>query len=328
MKTIVFSIFFVLAFVGYSQPYIDLTMSVRDSGTEEKLDYVWVQVYKGDTLVDSDSSGVMLWGGEGHLKGFWLEYGSKYKLVFSKEGYITKTAEVDLTNPKLKKNDDEIHLSLFVTLFPDCGAGDYTFMETTPMIKLFLSDEGEQDWDKEYAREMQLKVGAAHYANISKDQKDEYIKLYFDGQSLIEFQKYDEAMEKLLAAQKIVDCYEVQRAIFECQERKDGLYERESLQKKANEYYESGNYIEAERLYKRLIIMFKDQVDEKIHGRYQLMKIINRADKNNRDGSLWDAMYQYERVLDLMGEEENPKSRLGMYAEEKRKELEIKLEKD
>lgn len=328
MKTLVFSIFFVLAIVGYSQPYIDMTMSVRDESSEELLDYVWVQLYSGDTLIDTDSSGVMLWGGQGHLKGFWLEYGSVYKLVFTKEGYVTKTAQVDLTNPKLAKNEDEIHLSLFVTLFPDCGAGDYSFMESTPMIKLFLNDDGEQDWDRDHAREMQLKVSAAHYANLSKEQKDKYIKLYYDGQSLIEFQKYDEAMETLLKAQMIVDCYSVQRAIFECQERKDGLYEKEPLEKKAAAYFEAGNYAEAERLYQRLIGMFRDEIDTKVNERLQLVKLINRADKNYRDGALWDAMYMYERVLDLMGEEGNPKTKLGTYAESKRKELEIKLESD
>lgn len=296
MKAVVFTIFLYAGALGFCQPYFDMVMSVRDEQTDELLDDVWVRFFRGEELIDSDSSG-SIWG-EGHLKGFWLDYGHKYNFIISKEGYVTKTGEVDLTNPKLKEHDEEIHLSLFVSLFQYCSAGDYDFMRNTPLIKIFVNNQGEQDWDKEYVKQMQSRIEQASHANISETDYKQYSDLYAAGKALMDAGKYKEAKEKLLEAQKWVDCYMTQDAIKECEERMGGLYDLDKLLAVANEMYETKEFPQALKFYKRLDDLFEldEPTDKIVSDRLRYLKMIVKADEFMLKKDLYEARYYYENA--------------------------------
>ncbi|MBD3636944.1 MAG: hypothetical protein HUJ25_06325 [Crocinitomicaceae bacterium] len=306
MKTLVFSISLLLGLLGHSQPYIELTFSVVDEHTEERLDGVYIELYNNGEVVDSDSTDFF----SGSFKAFWLKIDQNYSFVVHKNGYVSKMGEVDTHYDKPDSLPYRIYFPCFVGLFPECEAGDYSFLKTTPLIQLTIGENGEMTWDKEYVRNMQLKVENASHAKISDEQYDKYTKLYYEAQSLMENQYYDEAMAKLNEAKEIIDCSKVQYAIVECNERKDGLYNEDTLRARRIRYEKQGKFTEALELNKRLKKYFPDNTSNEVETRIDYLSMIINAEREFAEEDYSDARYYYNRAVTFLPDATYPNERL------------------
>jgi tetratricopeptide (TPR) repeat protein len=311
MKTVVFAILFLATSFGFSQGNVELTFSVMDADSEKKLDSAFIHLYRNDSLINSDSSGFSgLFGG--HFKSFWLESGHHYKFVVSKKGFVSKFGTVDTHHEEADSLPYRISFPCFVTLFPDCDIADYSFLKTTSLINLYIDKDGKQAWDKEYVNEMKLKISAASHAKIADDIYNEFSEAYHHGQQLIEFQMYDLAMVELLKAKEIVDCYRVNRAIQECNERADGLYDKDTLLTSGNRFYERKNYGESIRLYERLVLYYPDEKNDVLKERMSYLFTIRYGEQNIEKESFEDAVYFFDLAVTKQPDDTYPVERLAV----------------
>lgn len=319
MKTLFLCISFLLSGLAYGQAYAEFTLSVEDEMSKRQLDSVFVHVYQDDSLVDVDSSHIF-WG-QGQFKSFFLEVGPVYKFVISKQRYVSKMGLIETACIESKSAPYQIPMPLFVSLFPACDAANYDWMKDTPLIVMQIDEDYHQSWDKSYVSKMNERIQASQYGNLTEAQIKQYRTHIQNGQSKLGAKAYDEAMELFIKGKEILDCFEVNYLIKECQDRKEGYYDPDSLALMIDKAMRANDYEKANHLFYLWEINIKGEgmTPERKNDK-EYCRWVRLGDRAMKDKEYETAAYYFERAKDIYATATYPNERL--------KELDVLIEEN
>ncbi|MFT5821141.1 MAG: tetratricopeptide (TPR) repeat protein [Crocinitomix sp.] len=288
-----------LSFLSYSlfaqDQFIIIDSKVINDESGKALKGAIITTFKDDTFFRSDTS-----KSNGKVNDIKIPVGVTYKVVIEKPGYVSKMAFIDarLVEPSDMPPMD-ITLKFYAALFEECDAGDYEFMKTEPIIKWSFNSAIYLEYDKDSLKVMLKKLNAAKYANLSTEDQETFTSNYFGGMELMEFQKFNEGLELLLKAKKIVDCPFVINKIEEC-EAKQQTAAYFNFITIGDSLFNDGKYQEANAAYRQACdIRPKEKYPFNQMVEIQYKKIILKADECFADKDYEKALKYYDRAIKL-----------------------------
>ena len=205
----------ILLFVGiqgFSQdPVIQIDVAANDDETGKRLDGATAEIFqdgKPFKTVTSSSSGKfpIVDGPLGHT----------YTIYIKKSGYVTKVAQVDAHYDYPEDLPPVTYVQMQTSLFKTMEGIDFSFLETTPMIKFSFTADGYQDYDKKYTQDMLVKIEnlkkqmeAQRQEDLKKQQEKEKLTADFNayikaGDAAMTQQNYTTAITQYEAALKLI----------------------------------------------------------------------------------------------------------------------------
>lgn len=130
--------------------------------------------------------------------------GGKYKIVYESAGYVSKFLEVDVS--KINEEDipagGKIFPSIDLDLFKVRPGVDFSFLDNEPVVKWFY-DNDHMNFDGAHVNRVKKKIQDKLDEAGSDNSEAEYNALIQEADQLFNNGKYNEAMEKYIAAIKI-----------------------------------------------------------------------------------------------------------------------------
>ena len=237
----ILSLFLVSSF-AMGQAVISLDVNTKDEDTGKKLGGVKVEVYKNGQLFTTKSSAS---NGKVPIIDLPVEEGATYQVFLKKPGYVTKMAEIDAHSDYPDELPPVIAFPFQTSLFATADGVDFTFLETSPMIKMYIGDGGYQDWDKDHLEEMKKKIANLKKEINEKKEEEEQKKADFDayvkaGDNAVKKEDYQKAIEQYDLALDLIDDVEVQTKRNDAQDKLDAQNASAELDAKFNEKMAAG----------------------------------------------------------------------------------------
>lgn len=141
---------------GYTETgSMEVKTENRRSKKPTKLDAVTIQIFVNDELVSSVKS---------RETGFYatlLDAGTKYKIVFEKEGFHCKSIELDCTNVVYPDHEPAIKCMTDISLYPQTGSQELIDLCKQPFAKAkFDSATGGMEWDMAYTEKIRAQLNS------------------------------------------------------------------------------------------------------------------------------------------------------------------------
>jgi hypothetical protein len=134
-------------------------LNLADS-SEKNLKDVTVEVWSGDQLIHSDKTGSK---GKYSIS---LPKHPKFFIKFMKDGFVTKTVEVDTKGFKRAAEFGIVNLDLEISLFRNQNYLGVDFMEYTPVaIARMNKSKGVVEWDWSHTDEVNARLKGIIAAN-------------------------------------------------------------------------------------------------------------------------------------------------------------------
>lgn len=147
--------------IAFSQdPYVSLKVKVGGEkiifNDSTDIDTVLVKkgflvkVFIGDSLVTQDTT-----DSAGRVPDINLAIGFIYTVKMEGAGYVTKTVEINTNYPLEKRSDlvPVLYQQIEVSLFEVQAGCDFSFLETTPMVKFYIDERaGFLEFDRIYTK--------------------------------------------------------------------------------------------------------------------------------------------------------------------------------
>ena len=202
--------FLVIAFItlsalkslSQSNSVITLLITVKDEENETKLGGASMTIYKNggqfEALTVPESGKITKE----------LQLGHTYDIKFGMEGYAQKIARIDTRNVPKEEQPGGYEFTMEVFLFKPVGGFNVDIMKEPAAKAIYMSDIDKVDWDEEYIRKQKEKIDAewkrvkdARKADEAKYK--EFDKLIAEGDDEVIVKRYDNAITKYEAAQKL-----------------------------------------------------------------------------------------------------------------------------
>jgi epidermal growth factor receptor substrate 15 len=204
------SLFLTLAAYGQG-PVVSVDLQVGDESTGKKMAGATAEVYQNGQPYKTFTS-----ASNGKFPLFDLPVGSVYTIYIKKPGYVTKVAQID-GNYKYPDDLQPINpVAMSTEIFPVVEGIDFSFLETTPMIKWSFTQDGYQDYDKKYTQDMLVKINQLknqmEQQRIENEKKEaekkkaeaDYNAYMKAGNDAMALKKYDVAIAQYELALKVV----------------------------------------------------------------------------------------------------------------------------
>jgi len=193
MRIILIILLFSVGFQGFSQEKeVAVLATVKDDDTGKKLSGAIFEVYSEGKLVKTEISPA-----NGKLPTIYLETNKKYRVFVKKPGYVTKMAEID-TKVEYPEDADNLAIIFVVSIFERVEGVDFSYLESTPMTKLYFDDEYIQAYDKKYTEGMLDKI--EELKRQIQEKKDELEKKEEEAKEIeADFQAYVDAGDAAMA---------------------------------------------------------------------------------------------------------------------------------
>ncbi len=202
--------FLVIAFItlsaikslAQSNSVITLLITVKDEENETKLGGASMTIYKNGGQFES-----LTVPENGKIKKE-LQLGHTYDIKFGMEGYAQKIARIDTRNVPKEEQPGGYEFTMEVFLFKPVGGFNVDIMKEPAAKAIYMSDIDKVDWDEEYIRKQKEKIDAewkrvkdARKADEAKYK--EFDKLIAEGDDEVIVKRYENAISKYEAAQKL-----------------------------------------------------------------------------------------------------------------------------
>ncbi|MCH2232565.1 MAG: hypothetical protein MK105_19670 [Crocinitomicaceae bacterium] len=128
--------------IVFGQTIISIDATVKDATANVYLDDVIIRCYSNETLVSVDTT-----GGMGRVI-IDLPIQEEYEVHFTRDGYYGKFAYIDTRHSFPEEIAPVIAFPFQVSLFQENSDFDLGFLEEEPMIKMYISEGGYQEWDR------------------------------------------------------------------------------------------------------------------------------------------------------------------------------------
>ncbi|MFM9423472.1 MAG: hypothetical protein RIR06_1933 [Bacteroidota bacterium] len=130
-----------------------ITEKFFDRPTEKSLYQATVEVWSNDQLLNQWKSNK-----QGRFR-IETPYRGSYTVVFKKEGYITKSIQVDASNLKNEELAFQILVQADMILFQETEGLDFSFLQHAPVAKATIGKRNHATkWDDKYNELIQLQI--------------------------------------------------------------------------------------------------------------------------------------------------------------------------
>ena len=169
--------------------------TVKDHSSAKKIDGVVVTVFKnGGKLMEVISNG----SGKYEVN---LDYGSDYKLVYSKPGLVSKNLQIDTRNVPEEERVGGHGMNIDMTMFNDIPEVDFSVLNNPIGKAKFYSDKNDIGWDLDYTATIQNEVNRLikEYNDKKKNEADalaEYARMMQQGEASMTAKDYKKAVEQ------------------------------------------------------------------------------------------------------------------------------------
>ncbi|RFC55205.1 hypothetical protein [Brumimicrobium aurantiacum] len=347
--------FSILAFVlfvnfGYGQN-ITYDGTITDMDSQKSISGVTVTVLSGGLNVTSSTTS----GGGKYSVNF--PVGKKYTVKYTKSGYVTKIIELDVTSVIAEDMPPggKIFPPINLDLFQKRPGYDFSFLETTPVVKWYLDGDrmnynnGQMMQTKKKIENLLLEAESA-----LKNADAEYNKLIKDADKLFDEGKLEEALNKYVAALQLpgkqkeahpnARLLEIEE-LLQKKEEEELAFQQDNQAylnliaaadnfAKAKEYdkaiskYEEAIVIKDDEQYPKDRIATLNAEKEKAKKQAEYDKLIKRADGFFKQNSVQAARDMYQNALKILPNEEYPKSQLEIIKGKLDEQKAIKEKKD
>lgn len=188
-----------LSLPARSQDMVYIYGTVKDYYSSKKIDGVTVTVYKnGSKLMDVRTNA----SGKYDVN---LDYGADYKLVYSKDGLVSKSIAMDTRNVPEEDRLGGHGFNLEMTLFNDIPDVDFAVLEQPIGKAKYYPDKGEVAWDIAYTEQIRSEVNRLmkEYDDRQKREANadaDYAKQMQAGESAMTARDFKKAVEAFSAA--------------------------------------------------------------------------------------------------------------------------------
>ena len=280
-----------------------------------------------------------------------IPVGKKYTIEYSKNGYVTKIMDIDLT--PVSDEDIPIGGNIFppidIDLFENRPNADFSFTKNEPVVKwTWDSKKLRMEWDKDVHKQMKEKI-ETKLEKADKEAKEgeaKYNQLISEADAHYNKEEYQDALDKYEAAVKIPGKQMEEHPnnrIMELdellqQQAKEELQKKQSGEKYNNLITEAENLVEKEE-YDKAIDKYYEALDikpDEVHPLDEIDKIrvllkekqikeeydqlVEMGDNFLEQNSVQAARDKYQRAHDLLPDE--------TYAQEQLDKLEGKLKEE
>jgi hypothetical protein len=124
-----------------------------DRPTEKSLYQASVEVWSGDQLLNQWKSNK-----QGRFR-IETPYKHHYTVVFKKDGYITKSIQVDASNLKNEELAFQVLVQADMILFQESEGLDFSFLQNKPVAKAIVGKRNHvTKWDDKYNEQVQSQI--------------------------------------------------------------------------------------------------------------------------------------------------------------------------
>ena len=260
---------FLASSIGLAQgSVIQLDVKTSDDDSGKKLGGVTVEVYKNGQLFTTKVSAA---NGKVPLIDLPIEEGVTYNVFLKKAGYVTKMANIDAHFDYPEDLGPVIPFGFETALFKKVEGVDFSFLETSPMIKMFIDDGGYQSWDKAHLKEMIKKIDDLKSKMDEKKEEEEKKEADFQayvkaGDAAVGKEKYETAIEQYDLALGVKDDADVKAKKADAQKKLDDLNANAAKEKEfsdkmaaAKVAFDGNKLEEALKLYKEASALKPDE---------------------------------------------------------------------
>ena len=257
MKQLLFIITIIISSLTFAQdPVISLNITTKDDDTGKKLDGATIEVRTGGKVFVTKTS-----ASNGKVPPIDLPLGKDYTVIIKKPGYVPKVATIRAYFDYPEDLPPFVPFNFQTSLFRDVEGVDFSWMETTPLIKFELDQYGQQTWDNAYTNDMLDKIEKLKKEIQEKREEEEKKREEFDnyvasGDKALGKEEYQEAITNYDKALTLFDDADVKKKRDDAQKALDARNAAQEQQKKfeekmeaAKNAYDGKKYEEAIKLY-------------------------------------------------------------------------------
>jgi tetratricopeptide (TPR) repeat protein len=288
-----------------------------------------------------------------------LPLGAVYTIKYQKNGFVTKTMKVNVTNV----NEEDMPIGgrimppVDIELFTDRENVDFSFLEEEPVVEWDYDEKNfVMDWDRQVYNKMKKKIEdkLAEAENKEEEQEAKYNALISEADKLFDKEDYQVALGKYEEAISVPDKATEEHPnsrILEIEELLQDQAEEALAEKQANQEYqnlidaadnlsENDDYESAIAKYNEAITLKpeeqypKDQIEaikaaqDKAEKMGEYTKLIERADEFFEQNSLKAARDFYQQASSLIPDEQYPNDQLEVIEKKLKEQEEQREQKD
>ncbi|MEX1001251.1 MAG: hypothetical protein WDZ35_03970 [Crocinitomicaceae bacterium] len=267
MRELVLTILLIVAGASFAQEsVISLDVGTKDDDTGKRLSGATVEIRVGGKVFTTKTS-----ASNGKVPIIELPLGQTYTIIIKKSGYVPKVATLDARFDYPEDLPPFVPFKFETSLFRDVEGVDFSWMETTPLIKFEMNQYGQQTWDDAYTKEMLKKIEKLKKEIEEKREAEEKKRQDFDdfvatADKAFDKKEYKEAIDNYDKALALFDEPDVKKRRDEAQKALDALNAAEETEKKfqekmqaAQEAYDNKKYESAISLYKEASTIKPDE---------------------------------------------------------------------
>ncbi|WP_158276097.1 carboxypeptidase regulatory-like domain-containing protein [Brumimicrobium oceani] len=343
--------FFIISIAFTFGQNITYDGNVTDMDSEKAIANVAVTVYANGSVVTSAKTSP-----NGSYSVNFLP-GKNYTVKYTKSGYVTKIILLDVSDVvgEDMPAGGKIFPPINLDLFKERPGTDFSFLETEPVVKWTLDGE-RMNYNRGQMTSVKNKIEAKLQAAVDKEKnlEAEYNQLIKDADALYASKKYEEALNKYVAALQIegkqkeahpnAQLMKIEE-LLQKKEEEELAFQQENqaylnLITAADNFASTKEYDKAIAKYNEAIAMKSDEQypkdrvkDLKVEmanaaKKEEFDKIVKRADGFFKQNSLQAARDTYKQALKILPNEEHPKKQLEIISGKLDAQLAIKEQKD
>ena len=320
----------ILLFIGNvlfaQEPEIELLITTGNESTGQKVGGVTVEIYQDGNKIKSDIT-----SSKGKMASVYVPVGYVYLIQFKKDGYVTKTAEINGLYDTPEDLDEVSSLKLPAFLLESIEGVDFSAIENEPAVKLEFSSDGFMEPDMDHLKKMK-KIVADLKKKIEKEKintekkEEERLKREADYQTYVDAgdkavsnSNYQIAIEQFNLALKLIDKPEIQTKL---KNAKKGLADAEASALKDKNYlakmieaknaFDSKNYENSLKLYKDALSIkpleiepkskiskIEELLTEQKLQQKEFLELVSKGDENVSSENYDLAIDSYIKALDI-----------------------------
>ena len=324
-KIIVFIITIFLTFVGGSiiaqddeeQPILMFSGKITNS-SGGKLAGVSVEFFRDNVSFKTVST-----ASSGKYSPVEAEYGHIYKVVFSKDGYVSKSVVIDAKKGFFAEdiNEKKTYLDeLGTSLINQQPNIDYSVITSRPVAKAHIDPTtGHLDFDFGYikTRKKEIDKFIAALANADNENEQKFMQLVKAGDNAVGSEQYNNAITKYKEALKIKDDKNVTAKITDAENKLKELEEQNAINAEFNKAIKKGDQLLASNDFDAAIVEYNNAKTIKPNDSLpdEKIKAVNDKQKLADDAALFKEYNDKMRQADIQFKANELKEAEDLYKE-------------
>ena len=235
------------------------------------------------------------------------EYGHVYKVVFSKDGYVSKSVVIDAKKGFFAEdiNEKKTYLDeLGTSLINQQPNIDYSVVTSRPVAKAHIDPStGHLDFDFGYinTRKKEIDKFIAALANADNEHEQKFMQLVKAGDNAISSEQYDNAIDKYKEALKIKDDKNVTAKITDAENKLKEFEEQKVINEEFNKAVKKGDQLLASNDFDAAIVEYNNAKSIKPNDSLpdEKIKAVNDKRKSADEAALFKEYNDKMRQADV-----------------------------